>query len=67
MFYTTSRHKKIKMLPRGEHELEGAENVIKPKMRSMCFPLRSMFMGVVARLLPHRNVNGKIMLERVSE
>ena len=36
-------------------------------MLSRRFPVKSMFMGVVGRPLPHRNFNGKIHLERVSK
>ena len=66
-FYTTSRRKKIKVLPKGEHEVDGADKFIRPKMRSRRFPIKSMFMGVVGRPIPHREFDGKIMLERVSE
>ena len=38
-----------------------------PKMLSRRFPIKAMFMGVVGRPIPHRNFNGKIFLERVSE
>ena len=67
VFHMTSRRKKIKVLPRGEHEQEGAAKLIRLEMCSSRFPFKSIFMGVVARPLPHRNFDGKIMLERVSE
>ena len=36
-------------------------------MLSRRFPIKAMFMGVVGRPIPHRNFDGKIFLERVSE
>ena len=66
-FYTTSRRKKIKILPKGEHEDDEADKFIRPKMRSRRFPIKSMFMGVVGRPIHHRQFNGKILLERISE
>ena len=66
-FYTTSRRKKIKRLPKGKHEKNGADKLVRPKMRSRRFPIKFMFMGVVARTLPRYNFDGKILLEHVGE
>ena len=66
-FYTTNRRRKIKVLPPGPLESESDALFIMPKMLSRRFPIKAMFMGVVGRPIPHRNFNGKIFLERVSE
>ena len=65
-FYTTSQRKKLKTLPRGIHEEEGVDCLVRPKILSRRYPVKCMFMGVVARLIKHRNFNEKILLERVS-
>ena len=51
----------------GPHEKEGDDKICHPKMLSRRYPVKSMFMGVVGRPLPHRNFDGKIFLERVSK
>ena len=66
-FYTTNRRRSIKKLPCGEHEEEGADFVPMPKIRSHRFPVKAMFMGVVARPVANKNFDGKILLERVSK
>ena len=66
-FYTANRRRKIKKLPLGKLETPGDENVIMPKMLSRRFPIKAMFMGVVGCPIPHRNFDGKILLEIVSE
>ena len=66
-FYRTSRCWKLKVLKLGPHEKEGADKIVFPKMLSRRFPIKSMFMGVVGRPIPHRNFDGKILLERVSK
>ena len=66
-FYTTSRRRKLKTLPKGPHEKEGADEFIRPKMRSRRYPVKCMFLGVVACPLPYRRFDGRILLERVSE
>ena len=66
LFYTTTRRNKIKKLPRGPYEKEGADVVIQPKVISRRFPVKSMFLGVVSRPIPHRNFDGRIHLERIS-
>ena len=66
-FYRTNRRRKIKILELGEHETEGDDTVVRPKMLSRRFPVKSMFMGVVGRPVPHRNFDGRIFLERVSK
>ena len=66
-FYRTNRRRKIKILKLGEHEEEGDDTVVRPKMLSRRFPVKSMVMGVVGLPVPHRNFDGRIFLERVSK
>ena len=66
-FYRTNRRRLIKFLKQGPHEKKGADNIIFPKMLSRRYPVKSMFMGVVGRPVPHRQFDGKIFMERVSE
>ena len=66
-FYTTNRRRKIKKIPLRQHETVGDDFLLLPKMRSRRFPVKSMFMGVIARPREDRNFDGKILLERVSE
>ena len=66
-FYTTNRRRRIKKFPRGKHKEEGVDTYTQPKVRSRRYPVKSMFMGVVGRPNPAKNVNGKIHMERVSE
>ena len=37
------------------------------KIMSRRFPVKSMFLGVIGRLIPHRAFTGKILLERLSK
>ena len=64
--YTTNRPREINKLPIGHRESAGADFTPTPKIRSRRFPIKAMFMGVVARPQPHRNFDGKIFLRRVS-
>ena len=48
-FCTTNRRRKIKKLPIGHHESAGPYFTLAPKIRSRRFPIKTMFMGVVAR------------------
>ena len=66
-FYVTNRRRKIKRLPLGDGEAPGIDFVPSPKMRSRRFPVKSMFMGVVAKPQPDRGFSGRIHLERISE
>ena len=66
-FYRVNRRRKLKVLPRGKYENKDIMTVIKNKMLSRRYPIKTMFMAVVGRPLPHRNFNGKIHIERVSE
>ena len=68
-FYTTNCRRQIKVLPPSPLELLTTAKSVRstPKMLSRRFPIKAMFMGVVGRPIPHRNFDGKIFLERVSE
>ena len=68
-FYTTSRRAKLKCLPLQPGEEKGADRVKIPKMRNRQYPVKSMFLGVVARPridLPSM-FDGRVFLKRVSE
>ena len=65
-FYTTSWHKKIKNLPQQKSESVGP-TYKKGKIRCRRFPVKVMYMGVVACPNEERNFEGKILLKRVSE
>ena len=58
-FYRTNRRRKIKKLKLGKYEAEGDDFISHPKMLSRRFPVKSMFMGVVGRPVPHRQFDGK--------
>ena len=62
-FYTTNRRRLIKRLPKGEDEEEGVDYIPQPKVRSRRFPIKSMFMGVVARPVPSKKIDGKGFLK----
>ena len=66
-FYTTSRRKKVKVLPRAPFETEEEAFVPMPKLRSRRFPTKVMVQGIVARPELDYNFDGKIYIERVSE
>ena len=72
-FYTTSRRRKIKLLPLSSYEEKNTANLIalraaenSPKMRSRRYPVKVMYLGVVARPRPDKSFNGRIMLKRVA-
>ena len=65
-FYTMSRRKNLKMLPKGE--TEGGEPIYKrPTIRSRRFPVKVMFLGVVGCPNEDRDFDGRIFLKRISE
>ena len=65
-FYRVNRRRKIKHLPLVEGEENNITVAQKGKMISRRFPIKTMFMGVVARPIPHRRFGGKVLMERVS-
>ena len=67
-FYITSRRKKIKRLPLGPNKIPGVEFTPSPKMRSRRFPVKAMFVAVVANPNPDRDFDGKIfIIERICQ
>ena len=72
-FYTRSRRRKIKLLPLSSHEEKNTANLIalraaenSPKIRSRRYPVKVMYLGVVAQPRPDKSFNGRIMLKRVA-
>ena len=71
-FYTTSRRRKLKLLPLSEEEdkdpnlamIMASEN--SPKIRSRRYPCKVMYLGVVARPNADKGFNGRIMIKRVA-
>ena len=66
-FYTTNRRNKLKHLPLQPGEAPGSDKLYRSKMRCRCHPVKSMFLGVVARPRPHLHFDGKIHIERFSK
>ena len=65
-FYTTSRRRRIKHLPKGQHE-EVEPTYVLPKIRSRRYPVKVMFLGVVACPNRDHNFDGRVFLKRVSK
>lgn len=69
-FYTTSRRRKMKLLPKGEHE-EATPKYRKPKIRSRRYPVKIMYLGVVGNPQHDEegkiNFDGRIFMKRVSK
>ena len=66
-FYTTSRRKKIKILPRAEFENEEDAFMSMPKLRNRRHALKVMFLSIIAKPELKHGFDGKILLKRVSE
>ena len=73
-FYPATRRNLLKCLPCGPTEPKGADIIIRPRARSCRFPIKVMYLGVVARprtfttgVFNGRSFNGRIMLERISK
>ena len=64
-FYTTSRRRVMKVLPKAEHEPREPK-YRKPKMRSRRYPVKVMYLGVVANPQEEHNFDGRVYLKRVS-
>ena len=65
-FYTSSRRKKLKILPQAPFESLEDSFVHKPKARSRRFPCKVMFMSIICPPIDDKT-DGKIMIKRVSE
>jgi hypothetical protein len=66
-FYTDSRRKKMKYLPRQPFEAEGSDRLHARKVISRRHGLKTMFIGVVGNPNEEQGFNGKIFLERIAE
>ena len=64
-FYTTSRRKKMKILPKAPFETESEAHVPIPKQRSRKHALKIMEQGVVGIPVPKHGFNGLIYLGRI--
>ena len=65
--YTTNRRRRLKHLPKANFEEDGVDKIRYPKILSRRFPVKSMFMGVIANPIKEQNFNGKIFFERISK
>ena len=65
-FYTTNRRRKVKILPKADCEQTAPDIVELPRIRSRRFPVKVMFLGVVACPNDEHDFDGKILLKRVS-
>ena len=64
--YTTSRRKKLKILPPADFEDPEEVAIKQPKTRNRRFPCKVMYMGVVAPPSIKHYFDGKILLKRIS-
>ena len=65
-FFSNSRRKFTKILPRAEFESEEDAFVPTPRVRNRRFPVKVMCMGLVGRPIENK-FEGRIMIKRVSE
>lgn len=65
--YTTSRRKKLKILPPAPWEDADEVAVAHPKIRNRRFPCKVMYMGIVAPPELEYEFKGKIYLKRISK
>jgi hypothetical protein len=66
-FYTTNRRRRLKMLPTLAHEVGQVTGYKRPRIRSRRYPVKVMFLGVVANPQPEHDFDGRIAIERVSQ
>ena len=66
LFYTTSRRKKMKILPKADFETDEQAHVPTPRLRSRRYVLKVMHMGLIGKPVKNR-FHGKIHLRRVSD
>ena len=67
-FYTTSRRRTMKVLPMvaGFEDEMQIPTYNRPKIRSRRYPVKVMYLGVVACPLDEHDFDGRIFLKRVS-
>ena len=66
-FYTTSRRRRMKILKAQPGKDPEEVQPIVPTTRSRRFPVKSMYLGVVAKPCKANGFDGKIFLKRISE
>ena len=66
-FYTTSRRKKLQILPQAEFETAEDSFIQIQRIRSRRFPTKVMYMGVVGVPNPSQGFDGKIYMECVCD
>jgi hypothetical protein len=66
-FYTTNRRRRLKILPSTADEAKQVPGYKRPRIRSRRYPVKVMFLGVVASPQPEHNFDGRIALDRVSQ
>ena len=70
-FYTTSRRKKMKILPRATWEAEVEAKIVLPKVHSRKHTSKGMVMGIIGPPVYDKNekimFDGKIMAKQVSQ
>ena len=68
-FYTTNRRKTMKVLPETDKEKASNKKIwhSRPKIRSRHFPVKVMYLGVVAAPQPDHNFDGRVFMKRVSK
>jgi hypothetical protein len=64
-FYTTNRRKSLKVLPKVASETT-LKAYKRPSIRSRRYPVKVMYLGVVAQPRTEHSFDGRILLERVS-
>ena len=64
-FYTTSWRRRMKKLPKGDHE-EHEPTYVQPKICSRCYPVKVMYLGVVACPNPEHDFDGRVFLKHIS-
>ena len=65
-FYTTSRQRKIKVLPPGPHENPEEVRPVVPTTVSRRNVIKVMYLAVVARPISEYNFDSKVFLERIA-
>lgn len=65
-FYTTNCRQRLKILPTTDDENGRVRPPRRPRIRSRRYPVKVMYLGVVACPQPDHTFDGRVLLERVS-
>lgn len=65
-FYTTNRRRRMKVLPTTDDDRGRIPPAKRPRIRSRRYPVKVMYMGVVACPQLEKGFDGRVLLERVS-